>query len=111
MTPKPFTKPLRIFFLKRVVRVIVINNNSSDDTAIKAMKTDAIVVHEKSQGYGFACIGLKEALCFSDADVIVLAGGDINFIGRDFWKLLPYLEDVDIAIGSRTHAFLTCRDS
>lgn len=97
---------------QNVVRVIVVDNNSSDDTAKRAMEAGAIVVHEKSQGYGFACIrGLKEALRYSDVDVVVLAEGDMTFSGRDIWKMLPYLEDVDMVVGSRTHAFLTSMDS
>ncbi|MGA2367810.1 MAG: glycosyltransferase, partial [Dehalococcoidia bacterium] len=36
--------------------IIVVNNNSSDDTAPIAREKGAIVVDEPRQGYGFACM-------------------------------------------------------
>jgi glycosyltransferase involved in cell wall biosynthesis len=36
--------------------IIVVNNNSNDDTRINALKEGAIVLDEKTQGYGAACL-------------------------------------------------------
>ncbi|MEM2129498.1 MAG: glycosyltransferase [Candidatus Bathyarchaeia archaeon] len=95
-----------------VVEVVVVDNNSRDETAFRATKSGARVVHEKNQGYGYACIrGLREALLCKDADVIVLAEGDMTFCGRDIWKLISYLDDVDMVVGSRTHMALVDSDS
>ena len=92
---------------KNVVKVIVIDNNSGDATAKCAKFAGAEVVREYNQGYGYACIrGLKEALRCSEADIVVLAEGDMTFAGRDIWKLIPYTDDVDIVVGSRTHMSL-----
>jgi glycosyltransferase involved in cell wall biosynthesis len=92
---------------KNVVKVIVIDNNSGDATAKCAMFAGAKVVREYNQGYGYACIrGLKEALRCGEADIVVLAEGDMTFAGRDIWKLLPYTDDVDMVVGSRTHMSL-----
>ena len=69
------------------------------------------MVREEKQGYGHACVrGLREALT-CDAEVIVLAEGDMTFCGRDIWKLVPYLYDVDLVVGSRTHNPLVDSDS
>ncbi len=97
---------------KNVVSVIVIDNNSRDSTAWEAIEAGAQVIREPNQGYGFACRrGLSEALLKNDADVIVLAEGDMTFRGRDIWKLLPFLDDADLVVGSRTHMAFTDPDS
>ena len=97
---------------RNVMNVIVVDNNSKDATSLVALNAGAEVVGEKSQGYGFACVrGLREALCRSNAEVIVLAEGDMTFSGRDLWKLLPFLEDADFVVGSRTHMHFTDSDS
>jgi len=95
-----------------VVEVIVVDNNSRDNTAVNAMKAGARVVREERQGYGYACIrALREALLCDDADIIVLAEGDMTFRGSDIAKMLPYLDDVDMVVGSRTHRALVDPDS
>jgi glycosyltransferase involved in cell wall biosynthesis len=97
---------------RNVVNVIVVDNNCKDDTSLVARNAGAEVVSETSQGYGYACVrGLREALCCSNAEVIVLAEGDMTFRGRDVWKLLPFLEDADFVVGSRTHMHFTDSDS
>ena len=97
---------------KNVVNVIVVDNNSKDATSRVALNSGAEVVREKSQGYGFACVrGLREALCSCNAEVIVLAEGDMTFRGRDVWKLVPFLDDADFVVGSRTHMGFTDSDS
>ncbi|TRZ53890.1 MAG: glycosyltransferase family 2 protein [Dehalococcoidia bacterium] len=88
---------------KNVKKVIVIDNNSVDNTYEIAEKINAKVIKEKKQGYGYAIIrGLKESIK-EDVDIVVLAEGDMTFRGRDILKMIPYLEDVDMVIGSRTH--------
>jgi len=97
---------------KNVVEVVVVDNNSLDRTTTEALGAGARVVHEGKQGYGFACIrGLREALRCTDGDVVVLAEGDMTFRAGDVWKMLPYLDDVDMVVGSRTHSQLVDRDS
>jgi glycosyltransferase involved in cell wall biosynthesis len=97
---------------RNVVNVIVVDNNSKDKTARTAIKAGAEVVKEYKQGYGFACMrGLSEALQKIDADIVVLAEGDMTFRGRDIWKLLPFLDDADMVVGSRTHMAYTDSDS
>lgn len=100
------------FSQMNVVDVIVVDNNSLDSTSWVAQNAGAQVVRENNQGYGFACIrGLKEALYGIDADVIVLAEGDMTFRGRDIWKLVPFTDDADLVVGSRTHMSMIDPDS
>lgn len=85
-----------------VAEVIVVDNNSVDNTMKRAEEAGARVVHEVKQGYGYACIrGLKECLVNKDANVIVLAEGDRTFRGYDLRKLVPYLDNADIVLGTR----------
>ena len=96
---------------KNVKQVIVIDNNSLDNTYGIAEQNNAKVIKEKKQGYGYASIrGLKESIK-EDVDVVVLAEGDMTFRGRDILKMIPYLEDVDMVIGSRTHRVIVDDDS
>ena len=97
---------------RNVIDVIVVDNNSKDKTAFNASNAGAKVVRETNQGYGFACIrGLVEAIDKNDAEIVVLAEGDMTFRGRDMWKLLPFLDDADLVVGSRTHMAYTDSDS
>ena len=96
---------------KNVQQVIVIDNNSVDGTYKMAKQNGAKVIKEKRQGYGFAIIrGLNESIK-EDVDIVVLAEGDMTFRGRDILKMIPYLEDVDIVIGSRTHRVIVDNNS
>jgi len=91
-----------------IQQVIVVDNNSRDRTAEVARARGAIVVPETRQGYGYACMGgLRYALEHTGAEWIVLAEGDMTFYSEDTEKLLPYLEDCDLVLGTRTTWVLT----
>jgi glycosyltransferase involved in cell wall biosynthesis len=92
-------------FLKHPVvsAVIVVSNNSTDDTLLRAEQTGAIVHNEVNQGYGhcvYRC--LQESLNYEAADLIVLCEGDQTFRAYDLDKLLAYLPHADIVNGTRT---------
>jgi glycosyltransferase involved in cell wall biosynthesis len=79
--------------------IIVVDNNSRDKTAELASQTSARVVSETRQGYGAALQrGMKEARM----DILVLAEPDGTFLARDILKLLSYVEDFDLVLGTRT---------
>ena len=85
-----------------VRRVIVVSNNSSDETVAQAKSAGAIVIDEKLQGYGrcvFRC--LTEAAQYDDTDLIVLCEGDLTFRARDIDKLVAYASHADIVNGTR----------
>jgi len=88
------------FFIPGIVdEIVVVNNNSRDRTAEEASQTNARVVLETRQGYGFALQrGMREAT----GDLIILAEPDGTFIGRDILKLLAYSEDFELVCGTRT---------
>lgn len=88
------------FFSTGVVdEVIVVDNNSTDNTAEEAKKTKAKVVVEHKQGYGYANRrGLKEA----KGHYVVTSEPDGTFIGRDIFKMLAYTDDFDVVFGTRT---------
>lgn len=92
----------------QVRRVIVVDNNSKDQTSAVAAAHGATVVRETRQGYGFACIaGLRYALDQTSDEFIVLCEGDMTFYGDDLSKFLPYLADCDMVVGTRNTRALT----
>ncbi len=95
-----------------VIETIVVDNNSGDRTVAVAREQGARVVIEPKRGYGNVCIrGLQEALGCTDANIVVLAEGDMTFRASDMAKMIPYLEDVDMVVGTRTTYELTDADS
>ncbi len=96
--------------LKEVEKIIVIDNNCIDNTALEAKKAGAIVVKESTQGYGAACIrALKEARKYGN--LICLVEGDCTYSSADLKKLVAYIENVDIVVGTRTTEELVNSDS
>lgn len=84
-----------------VTRVIVVENNSRDNTFDAAREAGAIVVTEKRPGYGncvYRC--LQEAMA-TDAELIVICEGDMTFRADDLEKLLAYINHADIVNGTR----------
>jgi hypothetical protein len=85
-----------------VKRVIVVSNNSSDQTMERATEAGAIVYNETNPGYGqcvYRCF--KEALNCADAEIIVLCEGDCTFRARDIDKFMAYLPHAEIVNGTR----------
>jgi hypothetical protein len=95
-----------------VVRVIVVDNNSTDRTSEVAREAGAEVVVEKQQGYGH-CVwrALKEASSRQDCELTVLCEGDMTFRAYDVVKLLSYAPHADIVNGTRIVEQLRERDT
>jgi len=82
-----------------VDEVVVVNNNAAPGTDGEVKKTQARLVYEKRQGYGYAIWkGLEEA----SGDYLVISEPDGTFSGRDIVKLLAYSDDFDYVLGTRT---------
>lgn len=87
---------------RAVSRVIVVSNNSRDQTLTRAREAGAEAVNEPHPGYGqcvYRC--LQEALRAGDSEIIVLCEGDMTFRAYDIDKLLTYLPHADVVNGTR----------
>ena len=94
------TKAIEDFMEVGVVdEVIVADNGSTDQTTRFARKAGAKVVFETRRGYGYAC---RKAMNEAKGDIIVLSEPDGTFSGKDVKKLLAYIDDFDLVLGTRT---------
>ena len=88
-----------------VSEVIVVDNNSTDNTAERARSAGATVLSEKEQGYGNACLkGIDYARKMSvQPDIIVFLDGDYSDYPEELPKIVaPIIEEnYDMVIGSR----------
>jgi hypothetical protein len=85
-----------------VSQVIVVSNNSQDRTEERAREAGAIVVNEKTQGYG-ACVYrcLQECMTRGGTDYFAICEGDMTFRAGDLDKLVAYLPHADVVNGTR----------
>jgi glycosyltransferase involved in cell wall biosynthesis len=84
-----------------VEEIIVVDNDSTDDTAAQAALAGARVIHEPRRGYGSACLaGAKAA---GDSDIIIFLDGDRSDDPCQLEAIAaPVIEDrADLVIGSR----------
>lgn len=87
---------------KFVIDIIVVDNHSSDNTVFLSEKAGAIVL-KKSENKGYAhsvLLGLRESLK-TDANVILFTEADGTYNGYDIEKMVSYLANVDMVLGSR----------
>ena len=88
-----------------VREVVVVNNNSTDDTVKRASRNGATVLDEPRQGYGYACLkGIDYVKNKKDQpDIIVFLDADYS----DHPEELPFVvqpiiaRNMDMVIGSR----------
>ncbi len=83
----------------QVSEILVMDNESSDGTAQKARDAGARVVSRPLRGYGDA---LRQGLDEATGDILVLVEADFTFRASDLSKLLEYLKDADMVVGTRT---------
>ncbi|MDP5157951.1 MAG: glycosyltransferase family 2 protein [Flaviramulus sp.] len=90
---------------KIVDEVIVVNNNSTDDTEINAKRAGATVLAEMNKGYGYACLKGMQHIANQNIkpDIIVFLDGDFSDYPEELSKIInPIIEDdIDFVIGSR----------
>ena len=83
--------------------VIVVNNNSSDNTVSEALSAGAKVFDEPRKGYGWACLkGIEESKKLQ-TEIIVFLDGDYSDYPEEIpFVVAPILErKMDMVIGSR----------
>ncbi|QYA27150.1 glycosyltransferase family 2 protein [Gramella sp. MT6] len=88
-----------------VYEVIVVSNNSTDDTEENARNAGATVLVEPHKGYGYACLKGMEYISRQEQkpDIIVFLDGDYSDYPEEMHKILePILqEDKDFVVGAR----------
>ncbi|WP_282041394.1 glycosyltransferase family 2 protein [Winogradskyella flava] len=88
-----------------VEEVIVVSNNSTDDTEVNAKKAGATVLLEKQKGYGHACLKGMDYIEKQDIkpDIIVFLDGDYSDYPEELTKIVqPIIEkDIDFVVGAR----------
>lgn len=88
-----------------VDEVIVVSNNSTDQTIVNATNAGATVLEEPRKGYGYACLKGLEFVADSlpCPDIIVFIDGDYSDYPEQLSLLIaPIIEkDIDLVIGAR----------
>tara|TARA_R110000765_G_scaffold137631_1_gene237322 strand:- start:1075 stop:1767 length:693 start_codon:yes stop_codon:yes gene_type:complete len=88
-----------------VSEIIVINNNSTDETEVNARDAGAIVLKEERPGYGYACLkGLSYIASQAiKPDIVVFLDGDYSDYPEQLHDVVAPIinEDVDLVIGAR----------
>ena len=88
-----------------VNEVIVVSNNSTDDTEKNASAAGATVLKEPRRGYGYACLKGMEYVAnhTNRPDIIVFLDGDYSDYPEELIKIVqPIIEDdIDFVIGAR----------
>lgn len=88
-----------------VNEVIVVSNNSTDNTEINAKNAGATVLTETNKGYGYACLKGMDYIAKSaeKPDIIVFLDGDYSDYPEELTKIVaPIINDnLDFVIGAR----------
>ena len=99
--------PLVIKDIPSIVdEVIVVSNNSTDNTEINAKNAGATVLVEKRKGYGYACLKGMEYISKlkNKTDIIVFLDGDYSDYPEELTKIVePIIKDnIDFVVGARS---------
>lgn len=79
---------------------VVCDNGSTDETAQRARKAGARVVHQERPGYGVACLTAIDAL--EPVDVVLFTDGDRSFEAAQCVGLIEAIAaGADLVVGSR----------
>lgn len=88
-----------------VEEIVVVNNNSTDQTAQVAVKAGATVLTEKSKGYGYACLKGINYLSQKDKtpDILVFLDGDFSDFPEELTKVIQPIKNnnADFVVGAR----------
>lgn len=88
-----------------VSEIIVISNNSTDNTIQVAKDAGATVLSENRKGYGYACLKGMEYIANQEEkpDIIVFLDGDYSDYPEELVQLIAPIENenIDFVIGAR----------
>jgi glycosyltransferase involved in cell wall biosynthesis len=90
---------------KIVDEIIVISNNSTDDTEINAQNAGATVLIERLKGYGYACLKGMDYIAKQKTkpEIVVFLDGDYSDYPEQLTEIIdPIIKNnIDFVIGSR----------
>ncbi len=90
---------------KLVNEIIVVNNNSTDNTENLALSAGATVLREPKEGYGNACLKGLEYIHKSDEkpDIVVFLDGDYSDYPEQLTQIVAPIinNNIDFVIGAR----------
>ncbi len=90
---------------KNVSEIIVVNNNSSDNTVEVAKAAGATVLTELQKGYGYACLKAMNYIAKKKEhpNIIVFLDGDYSDYPENLTEIVAPIitDDIDFVIGSR----------
>ncbi|MCY3997952.1 MAG: glycosyltransferase family 2 protein [Flavobacteriaceae bacterium] len=86
-----------------VREVIVVDNNSTDETSEVAKKFNAKVMYERNLGYGNACLAGMRTLDSNPPEIVVFLDGDYSDYPKEMSKLIDPIKKgvADFVIGAR----------
>ena len=88
-----------------VDEVIVVSNNSTDDTEKNAQAAGATVLQEERKGYGYACLKGMDYIFNQNStpDIIVFLDGDYSDYPSELTKIIAPIQqkNIDMVIGAR----------
>lgn len=88
-----------------VDEIIVVSNNSTDNTEENAQKAGATVLQEPRRGYGYACLKGMEHIAnqSKQTDILVFLDGDYSDYPEQLTEIIAPIinDDIDFVIGSR----------
>ena len=88
-----------------VDEIIVVNNNSTDQTEANAKAAGATVLTEPNKGYGYACLNGMDYIAkqTKKPDIIVFLDGDYSDYPEELDKIVApiIVDDIDFVIGAR----------
>lgn len=86
-------------FAGKVDEILIAASFSDDNTVEIAKNSNCKTLIKKFSGYGDA---LKQGMAAASGDILILVEADGSFSADDLPKLLSYLHDADMVIGTRT---------
>ncbi|CAL2089692.1 glycosyltransferase family 2 protein [Tenacibaculum sp. 190524A05c] len=88
-----------------VDEIIVVSNNSTDNTELNAKNAGATVLKENRKGYGYACLKGMDYIAEQSEkpNVIVFLDGDYSDYPEQLTEIIAPIvnQDIDFVIGSR----------
>ncbi len=88
-----------------VDEIIVVSNNSTDNTAINAKKAGATVLSETQKGYGYACLKGMDYISKQEVkpNIIVFLDGDYSDYPEQLIEIVAPIinNNIDFVVGAR----------